>query len=221
MTIPARALAVLRLIAALLTGVAVTATFLTSAERGTVNPFNFFGFFTIQSNIFAAAVLVGVAVLGLLGRRPPPWLDLARAATTAYMIVVGIVYNTLLTGLTGGVALPWANTVLHVVFPIYCLLDWLLFADRDAQPWRLLWAVLIYPVLWTAVVLLRGATDGWVPYPFLSPTTGYGSVLIYVLLIAVAFIASGAAVFGLSRLRPIAVQSIAAQEDGAPTTWRG
>ncbi|MET0954861.1 MAG: Pr6Pr family membrane protein [Cryobacterium sp.] len=215
MTIPARYLAALRLLLALFTLVAVTATFFSTAARATVNPFNFFGFFTIQANILAAVVLGGTAVLCLLGRRDPPWLGVARAATTAYMIVVGIVYNTLLTGLTGGVALPWANTVLHVVFPLYCLADWLLFADRPAQPWRLLWLVLIYPVLWTTVVLLRGATDGWVPYPFLSPTAGYGSVFTYVLLIAVAFIASGAAVWGLSRLRILTVRPVpAAPESG-------
>jgi hypothetical protein len=110
------------------------------------------------------------------------------------------------------VALPWANTVLHVVLPIYCLVDWLLVADRGAQPWRWLWLVLVYPVLWTTVVLLRGATDGWVPYPFLSPTAGYGTVFVYVLLIAVAFVAAGAAVFGLSRLRLIGVPDAPAVE---------
>ena len=212
MTLPARYVAVLRLIAALLTIVAVTATFFSSAERGTVNPFNFFGFFTIQSNLFAAAVLGGTGVLVLLGRRPPVWLETARAAITAYMIVVGIVYNTLLTTVTGGVALPWANTVLHVVLPIYAVVDWLLVADRGAQPWRRLWLVLIYPVLWTTVVLLRGATDGWVPYPFLSPTAGYGTVFVYVLLIAVAFVTAGAVVFGLSRLRLIGVPDAPAGE---------
>jgi len=91
------------------------------------------------------------------------------------------------------------------VFPVYCLLDWALVADRGPLPWRRLWVVLVYPVLWCAVVLVRGATDGWVPYPFLNPVTGYPSVLFYVLLIAVTVITAGAAVFGLSRLRPATV----------------
>ncbi|MEC5184996.1 small-conductance mechanosensitive channel [Cryobacterium sp. MP_3.1] len=207
MRLPARSIAVLRLGAAALTLTAVAATFFSTASRATINPFNFFGFFTIQSNLLAAAALGATAVLVLLGRTAPAWLVLARAATTAYMIVVGLVYNTLLVGLPGGVELPWANTVLHVVFPVYCLLDWALVADRGPQPWRRLWVVLVYPVLWCAVVLVRGATDGWVPYPFLNPVTGYGSVLLYVLLIAVAVITAGAAVFGLSRLRPVTVRS--------------
>ena len=205
MRLPASSIAALRLGAAALTLIAVAATFLSTASRATINPFNFFGFFTIQSNLLAAAVLAVTAVLVLLGRVVPAWLVLARAATTAYMIVVGLVYNTLLVGLAGGVELPWANTVLHIVFPLYCLLDWALVADRDPLPWRRLWIVLVYPVLWCTVVLLRGATDGWVPYPFLNPVTGYGSVLFYVLLIAVTVITAGALVFGLSRVRPVAV----------------
>lgn len=205
MRLPARSIAVLRVCAAALTLIAVAATFFSTASRATINPFNFFGFFTIQSNLLAAAALGGTAVLVLLGRTAPAWMVLARAATTAYLIVVGLVYNTLLAGLAGGVELPWANTVLHIVFPVYCLLDWALVADRGPLPWRRLWVVLVYPVLWCAVVLVRGATDGWVPYPFLNPVTGYPSVLFYVLLIAVTVITAGAAVFGLSRLRPVTV----------------
>lgn len=36
---------------------------------------------------------------------------------------------------------------------------------QDANPfdWRRIWLVLPYPLLWLAVTLLRGATDGWVP----------------------------------------------------------
>ncbi|MGY4857912.1 Pr6Pr family membrane protein [Cryobacterium sp. AP23] len=205
MTVPATLPAALRLTAGALTVIAVAATFFSTAARATINPFNFFGFFTIQSNLLAAGVLLATAVLVLLGRAVPDWLELARAATTAYLVVVGLVYNTLLAGLAGGVDLAWANTVLHVVFPVYCLLDWLVFADRDRHRWGRLWLVLIYPTLWCAVVLLRGATDGWVPYPFLNPVTGYGAVSGYVVLIAVAVLAAGALVFGLSRVRLVGV----------------
>ncbi|MGB3909774.1 MAG: Pr6Pr family membrane protein [Pseudolysinimonas sp.] len=76
-------------------------------------------------------------------------------------------------------------------------------ASRGALPWKRLWVVLTYPVLWIIVVLIRGATDGWVPYPFLDPATGYGSVAIYSIVIFVATIIVGAVVFGLSRLRII------------------
>ncbi|WKK71920.1 Pr6Pr family membrane protein [Rathayibacter oskolensis] len=128
-------------------------------------------------------------------------LAIARGAATGYIVVVGIVYNTLLEGLAGGVALPWANTVMHLLFPIYGLLDWILFADRPALPRRRLWIVIVYPIVWLVVVLVRGATDGWVPYPFLDPANGYGTVAVYVVIIAVAFLLSGALVWALSRVR--------------------
>jgi hypothetical protein len=181
--------------------IAVTATFFDTASRTAINPFNFFGFFTLQSNILTAIVFVLASVAGTAARKSSPALELARACVTTYMIIVGIVYNTLLVGLPGGVELAWANTILHVVLPIYVLLDWVLFADRGPVAWKRFWVVLIYPLVWLAVVLVRGATDGWVPYPFLNPKLGYGVVSLYVIGIAVGIAVFGAIVWAISRVR--------------------
>ena len=182
---------------------AVYATFADSASRGPVNPLNFFGYFTIQSNLLGIAVLGTAAVVGLRSRRQGSVLQLARASITTYLLVVALVYNTLLAGL-GGAGVAWANTIMHVVFPLFCLLDWLLVPDREALRFRLLWVVELYPAAWCAVVLLRGALDGWVPYPFFDPANGYDSVLLYVVGIAATFIGVGAIVFAASRLRVFA-----------------
>ena len=197
--------AVLRLGMALLIAVAVTATFIDTASRVAINPFNFFGFFTLQSNILGAVVLALAGIRGLQGRRQTPGLMLARASVTTYLIIVGLVYNTLLVGVPGGggIELGWANAVVHIVSPIYVLVDWVFFADRTAQPWRKFWVVFIYPLVWLAVVLVRGATDGWVPYPFLDPATGYESVALYSVGIAVGVAVFGALVWALSRVRII------------------
>lgn len=185
--------------------VSVAATFAETASRVTINPFNFFGYFTLQSNILAAVILLIVAIAALARRTLPGWFAIVRAAWVTYMVIVGVVYNTLLVGTPGGggVALEWANHVVHIVFPIYILLDWILVADRPALPWKRLWLVVVYPLVWAAVVLVRGATDGWVPYPFLDPSLGYGSIAVTVLLILVAVIVVAAAVWGFSRLRVI------------------
>lgn len=193
--------ALVRLIAAAAGLVAIVATFIDTAGRGPVNPFNFFGFFTIQSNIFLLVVLAIAGVLTLSGRPTSNGIVLARACATTYMVIVGIVYNTLLTNVAGGVTLEWANWVLHVALPIYAALDWILFGDKVALSWKQLWVPLIFPIVWVAVVLVRGATDGWVPYPFLDPSLGYGVVALYCVGIAVATIAMAAIVWALSRVR--------------------
>jgi hypothetical protein len=52
-------------------------------------------------------------------------LVLVRGCATAYDFLVGVVYNLLLAGVEGGggVALPWANNVLHAALLLYGVLD--------------------------------------------------------------------------------------------------
>ena len=139
------------------------------------------------------------------GRTQSRTLVLIRGCATTYVFLVGVVYNLLLAGVEGGggVALPWANNVVHVVLPLYGVLDWILFSDRPPLPWKRIWVSLIYPIVWVVVVLIRGATDGWVPYPFLDPATGYGSVAIYCLAITAFTILAAAGIWAVSRLKII------------------
>jgi hypothetical protein len=183
--------------------VAVVATFVETAMRVPINPFNFFGYFTIQSNLIIAVVYLVTAARP--GNDSRGWLTLARACATTYLIVVGIVYALLLAplGAAGGVPLPWANFILHILVPLYAVADWSFVGDRRPVPFRRLWVAAVYPMLWCGVVLARGATDGWVPYPFLDPANGYASVVLYVVIIAAVVIAIGALVFWISRWRGI------------------
>jgi hypothetical protein len=183
--------AVLRLVVAALAVAALAATLIAVSP---VNPFDFFGFFTVQSNVIVAVVgLVGG--VRLLRRSPvtPAWA-IVRWSTATYLVIVGVVFWALLAPLnaTGGIPLPWANLVLHALTPVAALVDALLAPDRLPLSARLLPLVLVYPLVWTAVVLVRGATDGWVPYPFLSPAQGYGVVAAWVLLVAGVFTGAAA-----------------------------
>lgn len=115
--------AMFRLVTAIVGVVAVVATFLDTASRAVINPFNFFGFFTMQSNIIVIVVLLIAAGAAFTGRAQSPRLQLARACATTYIVIVGIVYNALLAGITeGGISLEWANVVLHIVLPVYAAL---------------------------------------------------------------------------------------------------
>jgi hypothetical protein len=194
-----RVVAKVRLAVVALISSAVIATVIETASRATINPFNFFGYFTIQSNLF------GAVVLALAAFAPQRWRDLIvilRACAATYLILVGIVYALLLAplGAAGGVPVPWANVVMHIATPLYFAVDWLVAPDRRHLRWRQAWLVLVYPLLWCVVVLIRGATDGWVPYPFLDPDTGYDAVAVFIGIITIAVTVVGIAIWATSHL---------------------
>ena len=189
-------------------------------ERGdraiAVDVANFFSYFTIQTSLFHAVVF-GFGAWSLLARRgaDPPWFGALRAAATTYTVTTGVVYNALLRALPQEAALeqPWANEVLHTIVPVYALLDWLFAPGRRPVRWRVVGWIVVYPVLWAGYTLVRGPTvldEGtgnawWYPYPFLDPHAsagGYGTVAVWVVVLAVAISAMAAGIVGASRGRP-------------------
>jgi hypothetical protein len=173
-------------------------TFGLSVAAGDGNPFDYFGYFTNQTSLFVGVLLVASGVLTVLQRTPPQWFTLLRGVATAYLIVVAVIYNVLVPGT--GSAPAWVSAVLHLAVPALAVLDWLIVADRRALPWRQVWAVLAYPAVWLVVVLIRGATDGWVPYGFLLPENGPGSLVLHIAGLIGAVMVAAALVWWGSRL---------------------
>ncbi|MBP5802155.1 Pr6Pr family membrane protein [Microbacterium maritypicum] len=168
---------------------------------GDASPFDYFGYFTNQTGLIAALVLIGSGALVTTGRSVPSWFVLPRGIVTAYLLVVGVIYNVLVPGT--GSAPPWVSVLLHVVFPLLVALDWLLVGDRPRLPWSRLWMLVPYPLIWLVVVLWRGVTDGWVPYGFLLPERGLGSLMLHVLGLLVAVLLAGVLVWTASRFRGV------------------
>ncbi|MDM4762470.1 Pr6Pr family membrane protein [Galbitalea sp. SE-J8] len=196
----------IRLIAAIASATAVVVTAHGSLDAGRFVLVNFFGCFTVQGNLICVAVFAAAGIAGLTGGRQGTVLVFARAAATVYIVIVGLVYNTLLTGVDVGTVVPWTNAVLHVVLPVYAAVDWLVVGDRPALRWSRLPLVLGYPIVWVAVVLLRQVAEGaggWVPYPFLNLARLGAGVWFWVAVIAVAFVLVGALVWWASRWRGI------------------
>lgn len=159
-----------RLLATLGILAAVVASGLPSMTNGTFYFFNTYGFFTNQTNAIGATALLLAAIY--TGRERPDWVEYVRASAAVYLTVVTIVYWLLLASFHAP-AVPWANTVLHLGSGTVVVLDWLIAGPRRPLRLRKLWVVLFYPTLWLGVILVRGVTDGWVPYPFLDPSQGY------------------------------------------------
>lgn len=169
---------------------------------------NFFSFFTIQSNLLAAAALVTGVVWawrrGTAVETPLPLARLLLCATT-YMVITGVVYNLLLRGvpLVPGATVGWSNEVLHVVVPLFMVADLLLAPGPRRLPWTTLWLVAIYPIAWLAYTFARSplitsprtGEAWWYPYPFLDAhnfANGFWGVLPYIAGIAAAILSVGA-----------------------------
>lgn len=191
-----------RYVAAAVIVAAVMHDMIAAIVGGSFVVWNFFGYFTIQNNLVGAALLVLAA--RVTGKPRPAWLEHARLFWTVYLSIVAVVYWTLLYGNVDDPAVPWANVVLHGVSAVVMIADWLLEGPRRVLVFPGLWVITAYPMVWLAVVLVRGATDGWVPYPFLDPDTGYGSIAAYVVAIAAVLIVLAPLTARLTRWRPVA-----------------
>ena len=162
----------------------------------------FFSFFTILTNILAAATLL----LPLIAPRSTAGQFLARpavrTAVTAYIITVGVIYYLLLSGLSQRQG--WSmffEDMLHYVTPPLFVLDWLAFVDKRGLNWRLGLAALGFPLVYIAWTLVHGAASGWYPYPFLDVTElGYARVFLNIVGLAMVFVALVVALVGLGRV---------------------
>lgn len=167
-------------------------------ERGTFKAENFFSYFTIETNILVVITLLMSAVAIAAGKSSK--FDLLRSATTVYILVVGIGFSLLLSGM-GDVALtavPWDNVVLHYIMPVAVLADFMTDRPRRRLGFKkaLLW--LLFPIAYAVYALVRGGLTGWYPYPFLNPdVSGAESVVMTVVSL---FVLGLALIWGVDKL---------------------
>jgi len=201
---------------------------------------NYFSLFTIISSLLSVVVLVAAATWWHRhpGTSPEPMrIALGMAAVAGPVILLGLVYNALLRGLpseaalgdSAGIALldSYAIDVLHVVMPIYFVLDLLLAPRRRGLPWWSLGVIVGYPLAWTAYTMIRGelvanpdgTTPWWYPYPFLDPhgAGGYSTALTYIGAILGAFVVIGVAMIMIGRYRE---RRAVTRASAAPTAGR-
>lgn len=139
---------------------------------------HFLSFFTIQSNLMAAVLL-------LIGAARPAWSVtpaglLCRGAVVLYLMITGVIYALLLSSLpeVKELMLPWADRVLHEVIPLVVLADWLIAPPPPRFTFRQTLGWLIYPFIYMTYSLVRGALVHWYPYPFLNPSQPGGTLAL-------------------------------------------
>lgn len=178
-----------RLIVGMIAGGVVIAQMVHGFFRPPFDYANYLSFFSIQSNLFAAFVLIVSAIQMFRGGRGETGTFL-RGAATLYLTLAGTVYLILLRGASESLLNPreQTNAVLHYLVPTAMLLDWF-FTPKERIRFvnGLLW--LLYPLLYVVYSLIRGQFLHWYPYPFLTPTNGtYYTIVTVCLIMAVAMI---------------------------------
>jgi hypothetical protein len=179
-----------RVFFALLTFAAVAYQLTVTAANG-YSLANFFSYFTIDSNLLAAAVLT---VLAVRSSPPTALADWWRGLAVVCMAITGVVFNLLLRTVDVQ-TIGWVNDVVHVIMPVALMLDWMTVPARDPIAWPAALRWLLFPSLWLAYTLVRGAVTGWYPYPFLDvPVAGAATVAGVCVAIAAGFVVTIAVV---------------------------
>ncbi len=201
-----RIVGILRLAAAATLTVALVFQIVEKTVNNDMVPQEYFTYFTILSTMIAIVVIAlgGVSAL----RRPVDSVGytVARMSVVSYAVVTAVVYNVLLRGIPdeGFVVSPWPGEIMHVWIPIVLLLDWLISPGRPALGWTALRIVIIFPLVWLAFTLVRGAITAWYPYPFLEPDSGWLSVVGYIVGIASFIVGLASLAIAYSRRSSVA-----------------
>jgi hypothetical protein len=183
---------------------------------------NYFGFFTILSNLLIAAgltawVLAPRSRLGAFFGAPS-----TTAASALYIVIVAVVYSLLLRRLwhpTGWQKV--ADLLLHDLVPPAYVACWALLLPKGRLPFTTAFRWLAFPAVYFACVLLNGTWTGRYPYPFLNVARfGYPAVLRNGVVLLVIFLVLGLALVALDRAlhrrRALAVTTAAAQPEVEP-----
>lgn len=153
---------------------------------------NVLSYFTVQSNILIALT---TGLLAVRLNRTETWLRVLRLSAVIGITITGIVFHLALKGLTEltGPAVT-ADWILHTASPILGLLGWVIFGPRGWVTSRVIKLSVLFPVLWLAYTLARGALvedrsgRNFYPYPFVDVVEhGYARVFVNIVVVAVLF----------------------------------
>lgn len=150
----------------------------------------FFSFFTILTNILV--VLYFSARISIFKKTHLNKLskDGNLTALTAFILVVGLVYQFILRGTWQPTGLQRIiDELLHSVIPLFVFLYWLKFATKNDLIFKNIKIWLWYPIVYFLYLIIRGHFSNFYPYPFVNVTEiGYSQVLINAVLVSLFFL---------------------------------
>lgn len=129
----------------------------------------FFSFFTILTNTLVALFFTA-SVLKAKKFLPKVFLkDGTITAITAFILIVGLVYQLVLRSIWEPTGLQFiVDELLHTIIPIYMLGYWFFNVKKlDLNP-KAVFNWLLYPLIYIVYIMVRGSFSNYYPYPFLN-----------------------------------------------------
>ncbi|MES2863014.1 MAG: Pr6Pr family membrane protein [Bacteroidota bacterium] len=150
----------------------------------------FFSYFTVLTNLLV--VLYFTSRISLFKKTQISKLSNKEALTaiTAFILVVGLIYQFILRSTWKPTGFQMIiNELLHSVIPLFVLLYWIQFGEKNNLQFKNIKIWLWYPIGYLLFIIIRGHFSGFYPYPFVDVTTiGYQQVLINSVLISLFFL---------------------------------
>ncbi len=145
----------------------------------------FFSFFTILTNILVA--LYFTTATFKLKIIPFKWLlsKGALTAITAFIIIVGLVYQIALRHIWQPAGLQRiVDELLHTIIPLYVFIYWCCNINKNDLQLKPIFSWILYPLFYIVFLLFRGNLSGFYPYPFLNVSDiGYDQTLINIAIV--------------------------------------
>ncbi|WP_405381943.1 Pr6Pr family membrane protein [Maribacter sp. LLG6340-A2] len=129
----------------------------------------FFSFFTILTNTIVALFFTAKVLkkkqflLKLLVK------DGTITAITAFILIVGLVYQLVLRSIWEPTGLQFLiDELLHTFIPLYMLGYWFFHVKKSDLSPKMVFIWLMYPLIYIVFIMVRGSFSNYYPYPFLN-----------------------------------------------------
>ena len=182
---------------------------------------DFYVYFTNISNFLCLGVMVA-ALIQTARKKEDGYVSAVPVLKFIGMLgilLTFLVFNIMLAGAEGrDPQLNWriGSILFHVLLPVMYIADWFLFYERGKSNWRYPIASISFPLGYVLFLLIQAIILGFdssiltptgskspliYPYFFVNiETQGVPGVLMWIAILAVAFVAVGFAFLGLDRL---------------------
>ncbi|KZX20172.1 Pr6Pr family membrane protein [Rathayibacter tanaceti] len=139
------------------------------------------------------------------GRTEPSRITVLRTLNAATLVSMSglflVIYGPTVLG--DPAQMNASTVVLHVLVPALALVELMVIPGAGPVDLRLVWLVMVFPVVWFAYTFVRGALTSRYVYEFLDPELSGGSRIVasMTLLILSIFFLVGVATLSLQRWR--------------------